>query len=644
MFNEGFFHAHTRFEVTTVNKKTKVTYFVESGPAFHIKEYNSLTSDTAVNGVIQRAESKPSLHTDRRYILDNVMEERVRIDNELKNKGYYFFNPDYLEFVVDSSQTGQQISMQLKIKEETPQKALKKYRVKHTYVIIDSTSRFDSTNISHDTLWVDQVHISVGKRFRPTAISNYVFLKEGQYYSREDHLLTISRLMGMGIFKYVNVKIEELDSTDLQVIINLAPLPKKSLSLELQAVTKSNNFVGPRVNASFSDRNLKGGAENLTFNFHGSVETQFTGQYKGLYTFEIGPRVQYSIPRFVLFKKAKLLRLYTPSTNFVLDYDFTRRVGYFDMNSLKLSFMYKWKTSIATDHEFTPAYINLFSLRNITQAFNEQLESDPSLKRRYEDQFIPGILYSYTYNEQTNPAKRVPIYINGIVDIAGNLANQVAKIQDNRNETGVRTLFGIAYAQYAKFSLDLRSYFPLDKRKKSQIVTRVFAGVGVPYGNSTALPYVKSFFSGGTNSVRAFPVNSLGPGTFRNDTTQNLYYAQQGGDIKMEGNFEVRFPVFSIIKGALFTDVGNTWLYRPNPEIPGGEFVLRQAISQLGMGLGFGIRLDLSFFVIRLDIATPIRKPWLPEDQRWVIDNLAFGSSAWRKENVVYNIAIGYPF
>ncbi len=644
MFNQGFYHAQTSFRVETKNKKTKVLYHVVSGPVFRIREYNDTILDTAINTVIQKAASKPELRVHRRYVLDNVMEERARIDIELKNHGYYYFNPDYLEFVLDSSENDHDLAVMLRIKEGTPAKALRKYTIANTLLVIDSTSRYDSLNVGHDTVMVDQVHVNVGEHFKPVTLAHYVFLKEGHYYAREDHQLTINRLMGMGVFKYVNVKIEDVDSSHLRVLINLAPLAKKSVSVEIQAVTKSNNFVGPRLNTSFTDRNLLKGAEKLTLNFHGSVETQFYGQYKGLYTFEIGPQVQLNIPHFILPFRAKVPRLYTPSTIFSADYDFTRRVGYFDMNSLKFSYMYKWKTNLATDHELTPAYINLFSLRNISEMFNAQLQSDLSLKKRYEDQLIPGFLYSYTYNEQVIPTKRIPVYFNGTVDVAGNIADLLSKTQNKYNEEGVRTLFGIAYAQYAKFSFDLRGYLPLTRRKKSQLVGRMFVGIGLPYGNSSALPYIKSFFSGGTNSVRAFPVNSLGPGTYRNDTLQNLYFAQQGGDIKLEWNLEYRFPIISLLKGALFSDAGNTWLYHRNPQTPGGEFVYKNAPSQLGIGIGAGLRLDLSFFVVRLDVATPIRKPWLQEDQRWTIDNLAFGSSSWRKQNIVYNIAIGYPF
>lgn len=647
MFNLGYFHVTTTYKVEQEGVKTSVTYLVNSGPGYRVKDYNFITTDTAVNNAILRSKTKPILKAHRHYSLDKLKDERVRIDEELKNQGYYYFSPDYLLFQVDSNEKNRELSLQLKIKDEAPTKALQKYTIRRTMVLMDSSYSFDSINVSRDTVRLRRVHLSLGKHFKPRPIAKYVFLKEGTLYSREDHQLTLNRLMGMGLFKYVNLSIEEVDSLGLEVMIHLSPLPKKSVTAEVQAVTKSNNFVGPRVNLSYTDRNWLRGGEKLTVSFHGSVETQLYGEFKGLYTYEIGPSVQLSFPRFITPFRLRAPRLFTPTTILGVDYDFTRRVSYFDMNSLKLSYMYKWKENIKKDHEFTPAYISVFNIRNVDSIFNRQLIQNPSLERRYEDQFIPGAMYSYTYNEQSVATKRNQLYFNGAVDVAGNVVGGLNQLGlGGRKEDGVRTFAGIAYAQFAKLTVDFRNYYHLSKRKNASVlVGRMYVGLGIPYGNSKALPYVKSFFSGGPYSIRAFTVNSLGPGTFRPDNyTQSLYFAQQGGDIKLEWNLEYRFPLISVLKGALFTDVGNTWLFNANSEVPGGQFLGRNLFNELGVGAGIGLRVDLSFFVIRLDVATPLRKPWLPEKERWVGQRVQFNDGAWRGENIIFNIAIGYPF
>ncbi len=271
------------------------------------------------------------------------------------------------------------------------------------------------------------------------------------------------------------------------------------------------------------------------------------------------------------------------------------------------------------------------------------LEQNPALQRRYEDQLIAGTAYSYTYNQQVYPNRKNQFYFNGNVEIAGNTLHGVNRLLgEPENENGSRTFASVAYAQYARFDIDLRNYFKISKR--TVFASHFVLGVGVPYGNSKALPFSKAFFSGGTNSLRAFPVNSVGPGTYRlPDTLQSAYFIQQGGDIKLEISGEYRFPIVSILKGAFFIDAGNVWLYRQDNTFPGGEFKMEKAWTELAAGGGFGLRLDLSFFIIRLDLATPIRKPW-EEDNKWVLDDMAIGNREWRKQNLILNIAIGYPF
>ena len=174
---------------------------------------------------------------------------------------------------------------------------------------------------------------------------------------------------------------------------------------------------------------------------------------------------------------------------------------------------------------------------------------------------------------------------------------------------------------------------------------RVLAGVGIPYGNSTTMPYIKQFFSGGSNSIRAFLPRTVGPGSYvLPDSLASKGFLDQAGDIKLEGNIEYRFTIVSVLKGAVFVDAGNVWLSRKNEEFPNGEFRMNRFYKELAVGTGFGLRADISFFVIRFDVGMPLRKPALPEKERWVYNNIRFGDGNWRKQNLVLNIAIGYPF
>jgi outer membrane protein assembly factor BamA len=200
---------------------------------------------------------------------------------------------------------------------------------------------------------------------------------------------------------------------------------------------------------------------------------------------------------------------------------------------------------------------------------------------------------------------------------------------------------GSVYSQYGKVSVDGRGY--LNFQDKSKIALRFFAGVAQPYGNSNILPYTKKFFSGGPNSLRAFQINSVGPGTFYQDVA-NRGFIQLGGDIKLEMNGEYRFNIYRFLKGAMFVDAGNVWLEKSNPANTGSPFMLSTFMRQVAVGVGVGLRVDVSFFILRFDLAMPLRKPWLEDNHQWVINQIDFGKPAWRRDNLVLNIAIGYPF
>jgi outer membrane protein assembly factor BamA len=236
-------------------------------------------------------------------------------------------------------------------------------------------------------------------------------------------------------------------------------------------------------------------------------------------------------------------------------------------------------------------------------------------------------------------------YFAGTIDIAGNLLNAVQK-QVKKSSDEPFVLFGSPYSQYARFDVDYRYYWQIDVHNK--LATRLVLGTGFAYGNSTTLPYIKQFSIGGSNSIRAFPARSVGPGTYdvRSDPNQqgSAFFIDQRGDIKLETNVEYRFDIIKSFKGALFVDAGNIWLLKEDPGRPGGKFDRDKFLKELAVGTGLGFRFDFSFFVLRLDIAFPLRKPYLPPNERWVIDKIDFGSPSWRGDNLVFNIAIGYPF
>jgi outer membrane protein assembly factor BamA len=414
-------------------------------------------------------------------------------------------------------------------------------------------------------------------------------------------------------------------------------MPRKSLALEVQLATKSNNFIGPGANVTFRNRNAFKGAELLTHNVRGYFETQYSGEYKGLFTYEINPKVELDFPGFIPRFKVKGNNRFLPRTKVAVEYSYLSRVGYFDMNSAKLSAGYKWKQKAEIDHDLTLLNLNYFNIYNTTQKFKDLIQENILIRRRFETQFILGIGYSFFYNEQVTP-KFNQFYFNANAETAGNLLSGISRgiTKEPVNAANPAKVLGVNFSQFTRLDIDVRDY--IHTSEKTMLAFRLIAGWGLPYGNSAALPYSRQFFAGGAYSVRGFPANSLGPGAYSPpDSIRNVFYLQQGGEIKLELNAEFRFPIVSFLKGAVFMDAGNTWLNRANADAPGGQFKIQNVMKELALSTGAGLRLDLSFFVFRLDVGIPLRKPSLPEPDRWIINDLKF-------KNVVFNLAFGYPF
>jgi outer membrane protein insertion porin family len=551
-------------------------------------------------------------------------------------------------FKADSIKGAKLVKITLTVKPETPARAKVPYRLRNIYIIPYSALN-DSVKVRVDTVLVDgYYYLNNDSSFRPQVILNSVFLKKGDLYCRHNHNATLGHLMGMGVFKYVSIRFEDVqaDTNMLDTYIYMSPTPPYSVQADLEAISKSNNYTGPALTLSAKNRNVFGGAEMLVFNVLGSFETQLSGNQRGLNSFEFGANSQLYFPKFIApFKIRNASSLFVPKTKIDLGFRLIQRVQYFNMQSVNTSFGYKWKETAQKEHELTPFSIVFAKLNSTTDAFRLLLLKNPFLRKSFQEQFIIGSLYSYTYNSQIGVQHTNQYYFNGTIDVAGNSLYALQHLITGRSpgDANPFKILGYTYSQYSRITADGRYYRRLSEGTK--LATRLLVGLGLPYGNSSTMPYTKQFFSGGANSIRAFQSRTLGPGSYRMpDSLAGKTFLDQSGDIKLEGSVEYRFGIISILKGALFVDGGNVWLVSKNVQFPGGEFKVNEFSRQLALGAGFGFRIDLSFFVIRFDLATPLRKPYLPEGQHWVMSQIDLANPSWRAQNLVLNIAVGYPF
>jgi outer membrane protein assembly factor BamA len=648
LFNIGIFNSYTEFRVLEKKRTAKIIYTCHIHQPYKINELIYLISDTSIGKILNSDKEKSLVKPCDDYNLDKLKSERTRIDVLLKNNGYFYFNPDYILFKVDTSGIKHTVSVKIVLKDSIEQSSLAYYRIRN--VIIDqdySLSEIVSDSVKDTVKFQNFIFLGNESemKIRPNVISRSVYLKKSEIYSRENHTITLNRLMTMGNFKFVSVKFYDSDTSAtgyLDVRILMTPMSKLTFRAEADLVTKSNNYTGPRLNLSFLNRNTFKGAELLNINMAASYEIQLSGANKNLYSFSLNPQIELYFPRFLIPFKVKSNSMYVPKTRFSLSYNYLKMADYFDLRTLQFIYGFKWKSDVRQEHELNPVNASYNSISNQSAEFTKLLDANPFLKKSYEEQFIAGGNYSYTYNEMLLPHKQIQFYVQFATEAAGNTFTLVNTLYGKKiTSEQPSKVAGSVYSQYAKVSLDGRGYYNFNNKNK--IALRVFGGVAKPYWNSSVLPYSKQFFSGGTNSIRAFHINSVGPGTF-NQNADKKGFLQLGGDVKFEMNAEYRFTIYRFLKGAIFADGGNVWLLKSNPADLGNPFSISGLTEELAIGAGFGLRIDISFFILRFDFAMPLRKPWLESNQRWVIDQIDFGSPSWRKDNVILNVAIGYPF
>jgi outer membrane protein insertion porin family len=657
--NNGYFRSTVWYEIKTKRKKSLIIYTVNLQRPYRLRNIDYDFLDTTYLNFSQAVINGSLLKENRRYQLERLQKDQERIEEVAKNNGYYYFDDRYLLFDADSSVGKRRVDVTLNFERKTPPKMSRIYRVRNITVFPNYELSNDSVAAMADTTMVDGFrYIDNRGQFRPRIITNVINVIPDSVYRRINHEYTLSRLMSLKTFKFVNMKFTESkeDSSSLDATIYLTPLLKKSVRFQVEGVSKSNNFVGPGLELMLTNRNIFRGAEMLQLKLNTAYETQISRQQSGaLNSIELGASLGLYIPRFIApIRIRSRSTKYLPQTEFKLANNFQQRIRYFRLTSFSASYGYTWRETTFRTHQLFPVDITFVKSSKTSEEFDALLEQNPTLANSFQNQFIIGSHYSFIINTQlredivtkyeARDDRKSHFYFNGTVDLSGNIISTLQGL--NKSNEPPHEVLGSPYSQYVILSSDFRYYYQLNR--KSKLAARLFAGAGYAYGNSANLPYIKQFASGGSNSVRAFPARSIGPGTYniRTDTTvtSDTYFIDQRGDIKLEANVEYRFDIFKALKGAVFADAGNIWLWNKDPLRPGAEFKKDKFLSELAIGTGVGIRYDFNFFVLRLDVAFPIRKPYLEENNRWVFDEITFGSSAWRKQNIVFNIAIGYPF
>lgn len=636
MENRGFFYTEISSEFEEKEKEASAKYTVKAPTPYTIASYQLDTLPQPIYSEIKKSVAETKLKKGMRFDLSNMKLERERIDRDLKQKGYYNFNSSFLIFEADTNQYNKKrFDLFLRLKKDVPEKAIIPYKISKINIYGNYDGR-DSTVIEV-TRFNDKNYINSAAIFKPKHLDPFITLEEGTLYSPEDSRNTARRLSTIGAYKFVNIQYKETDSlqTDslgiLEANIFLSPLNQRALRAELQAVTKSNNFAGPGLALTYSNRNLFNGGETLNTTASLGYEVQIgSGSNSGNTSINLGLKSELIFPRVIFPIKINtdFFKYSIPKTKTSLGFDYLSRSQLYTLLSGTAQFGYIWQANKFVTHEIIPISINYTKPSNTTPEFDAILEENPFLKRSFDQQFISGLNYSFTYNEMVDASKMNQFFLNATLDVAGNSISLFGK----DNGTGTNEFLGLEYAQFAKADIDFRYHFKFGQGQL--IATRLFGGYGYAYGNSEVVPYVKQYYSGGPYSVRAFRIRSLGPGTYNDEENPDSNYFDQTGNIRLEANIEYRFPLFSFFKGAVFADAGNIWNSKANPNYNGEDKFTSNFINELGMGAGIGLRVDVQGFVLRFDFAAPFHDPSLAEGKRF----------NFNVQETVFNFGIGYPF
>ena len=637
--NNGYFNTRTSADSTRHGKRATAEYKVTPGRQYKIKSVQFPTDSSDVGKAVQRSERRSLLKVGSPYSLEVIKAERVRIDIQLKQEGFYYFHEDYLKVQVDSTVGKYEVDLFVKVKDEAPKAAKTVYKINKIVI-------YPNFALNQDSLYVTEKYrdftiIGNDGLFKPRIWDRTLFFKKNDLYNRSDHSLSLNRLVNLGTFKFVKNQFKPSDTIGnyLDAYYYLTPLPRKSIRVEVLAKTNSANYTGSELKINWSNRNTFHGAELLAISAFGGIEVQLGGKNNGFNVYRFGGETSLTWPRFISPFKLKSSSEFVPRTNATVGYEFQNRMKLYSLQTFKGSFGYSWKENIRKEHLLNITEITFASPENVTDLYREQVALNPSLKNVIEKQLIFGLTYSYTYNTEMRQRRKNTFYYKGGIDLSGNIAGLITGADIKAGDT--IKVFDIPFSQFTKIQSEFKHTYKFSK--SSLIKSRIIVGAAFAYGNSDKIPFSKQFFIGGTNSLRAFRSRALGPGTYDGSNEVSEFIPDQSGDVKLEFNTEFRNNIYKFINGAIFLDAGNIWLLNKDENKPGSQFT-KDFMKEIAVGVGVGLRFDFKFLVLRTDLAFPIRKPYLPDGQRWVIDEVDFGSGPWRKSNLLFNLAIGYPF
>ncbi len=640
--NLGYFHSTVQGDTSNYSYFTKAIYNAQVQPQYHLNEIKWVNDSSQLMNILQSTEARSLLKKGNAYRLSDITAERDRLDLFLKTRGYYYFNPDYLMAYADSTIGDRKVDLFLNIKNTTPEEAKHAYRINSIVVFPNYTL----TSVQLDTsrygaeyfeglLIKDTIH-----KFKNRLFASTITYRPGSVYNSRSQNSTLNRFINLNTFKFVKNRFEPLPATDtshvMDVYYYLTPAKKKSIQGQVDAFTKENSYLGSQVSINMRNRNTFKGAEQLNLRMYGGFETTNADSIRNN-NYRLGAEVSLKFPRYVLpFFRIKENNFYPPNTSMTAGYEWFRKQLLYTKNFFRFQHEYSWKPNYREQINVSPVSLSYLNASQVTDSFYKQAAITPSLIVNVYDEAILGSYISYTYNTM-QPIAKQKWYFNTSLDLSGNIAGLVTGAKNFRE----KTIFGTPFAQFIKLDFDV--HYTRKLPNNYEWANRLQLGIGFPYHNSKLLPFAKQYVIGGSSSIRGFRVRSVGPGTYKPTAEDQKFFQIIGGDYKFLVNTEIRIPLNAKISTAAFIDAGNVWTKDSLLFGAAGQ-LSKEWFKELAVATGIGLRFDATVLLIRVDLGMPLRKPYMPEGQRWVLDKINFASRSWRSENLILNIALGLPF
>ena len=640
--DNGYFGSQVTYNVEHDKKnpqKAAIGYTLHVTDPYKIDSIMYLSGNSHINLFIDSvAKRSPYLQKGEIFCVDSLEAERVRIVNAMRNHGYYYFRPDYIEFLADSLITPGEVAIKLNLVNNIPEMAKLQYHTGKIETIILRNS--DETMGTPDTTKTNRGDLIVYQpsRLRKGMIPECITFREGKTFSVRDMNLTQTRLSRLGIFGGIQINVQPADTNPENPLLNVYTTARFQspieASIQANLTSKSNSYLGPGVVLGLSHNNIFGGGEKLAVQLNADYEWQTGGERnKNFNSYELGVTASLAFPRLLAPKFVRRTHRDLNWTTISLGANTLNRPRFFNIAEFNAGITYEWRATRHSLNQLTLFKLTYTKLLSHTQEFDSIMEQNPAIALGFQSQFIPQISWNYTYDKFFERERINGINFQSILTEAGNIFDGIYALCGVKGE---KTLFGTPFSQFIKGQVQLvynRRLFP---KSDQWIVSRVLIGAEHPYGNSKQVPYSEQFYIGGANSIRAFTIRSLGPGSYRPPNAERDGYFDQTGTFKLEANVEYRFPIVSILHGAAFLDAGNVWLLKNDPMRPGGLLTGKTFLHDVALGTGVGLRVDIGVMVLRGDLGYGLHAPYDTGIHHYF--NIKF------KNAFAFHLAIGYPF